>query len=283
MSATPASPNDEVDVFGLTHTGRVRESNEDHFVVASARMSVRIRSSSLDVADIGERLGGTEALLLAIADGVGGRAGGEVASSTAVETLLHYLGSASGCFRRFDVAEEAAFLAHMESAIRAAHETIVRNHGDVQTAPATTLTVAMLVAPRAYIIHVGDSRAYCLRGNRLSQITRDQTLGAYMVDVGAWTDTQAARIPAARALASAIGSADLTPAIGLIDLDPGDSLLLCSDGLTKHVSDARLAEVLGRAVSAEGACAELLSLALDEGGSDNITVVVARLGGAASS
>ncbi len=277
MNASPRRVPLEVDVFGLTHTGLVRETNEDHFVVASARMMVRIRSSSLEEPHLQDQVAGEEALLLAVADGVGGRAGGEVASSTAVETLLHYLGSASGCFQRFDVTEEAAFLSHMESAIHDAHQTIVSNHGDLQTAPATTLTVAMLVAPRAYIIHVGDSRAYCMRSARLSQITRDQTFGAYMVDAGAWTETQAARIPAARTLASAIGSTDLMPAIGLIDLDPGDSLMLCTDGLTKHVTDAQLTDVLSLATSSEAACGELLALALAGGGTDNISVVVARL------
>lgn len=268
-----------LDAFGLSDTGRVRPANEDHFVIASMRKSVRIRQSNLSAETLADRLGGAEAHLLAVADGVGGRPGGEVASSRVVEGLLAYVGRAAGCYHQFSVEEEQQFLERLEQNIREVHESILRDVADGEEAPATTLTLAMLVGPRAYLVHVGDTRAYYLRGDRLRQITRDQTVGQFMVDVGAWTESQAAKSVAGHALASAIGGSELTPSIGLIDLEPGDTLLLCSDGLNKHVSDDQIKEILKQAATAEPACQALVARALDGGGSDNITVLVARITG----
>jgi len=265
-----------VDSFGLTDRGKVREGNEDHFVVASMRKQVCVLHTSLDDPSLDERLSGDEAHLLAVADGVGGRPGGEFASSAAVEGLLDYVGNASQCFNRFDVKQESAFLEQLELEIRATHESIIGQHEDSSRAPATTLTLAMLVGARAYIVHVGDSRAYYLHHGRLKQITRDQTIGEYMVNIGAWTDTQAARAPTASALASAIGGSELSPVLGLVDLDPGDTLLLCTDGLTRHLADEAIASVLAKSTSAEAASRELVRQALEAGGEDNVTVIVAR-------
>jgi protein phosphatase len=213
---------------------------------------------------------------MAVADGVGGRRGGAVASSTAVATTLEFIARAGGCYQRFDVDEEHEFIENMEAAIREAHEALLRDYGASENTPATTLTLVMFVAPRAYVIHVGDSRAYHLHGSRLRQLTRDQTFGELMMDAGAWTEEQVRKAPAARTLASAIGGSELTPSVGLIDLEPGDTLMLCTDGLTRHVGDEELAEVLSGPADAKGACDELVRRALAAGGEDNVTVVVAR-------
>lgn len=276
---TPASPSPirAVDAFGLTEVGRVRKTNQDHFVIASLTRSVRIWRTSLPLSDLAGRFGAAEAMLFAVADGVGGRSGGELASSATVGALLDYVAQAMGCYSRLDVEDEHQLLERLEQGIRETHEALVRKHGGSEQAPATTLTLALLVAPRAYIVHVGDTRAYYLRGGRLAQITRDQTIGEFLVDLGAMTEAQAAKAPTARALSSAIGSSALTPSIGLIDLEPEDTLLLCSDGLTKHVPDERIAEVLRRPLSAEAACSELIAQALAGGGTDNVTAVVARM------
>jgi protein phosphatase len=267
----------ELDCYGLTDQGRVRESNEDHFVIATMRKVVTVLHTSLEHPTLGDRLSGGEAFLFAVADGVGGRPGGEFASSAAVEGLLQYVGQASSCFNRFDVEQENAFVEQLEQAIRGTHESILSQHGDADRAPATTLTLAIMVGPRAYIVHVGDSRAYYLRRGKLRQLTRDQTVGDYMVTIGAWTDTQAARAPSASALASAIGGSELSPAMGLIDLEPGDVLLLCTDGLTRHVTDDQIGRILGQSAPAETCARGLVDLALEGGGEDNITVIVARI------
>jgi protein phosphatase len=139
--------------------------------------------------------------------------------------------------------------------------------------------MATLVWPRVYLVHVGDSRAFYLHKGRLRQLTRDQTTGEYMVDAGVWTQDQANKAPMGGTLVSALGGDEMTVAVGLVDLQPGDVLLLCTDGLTRHVNDARIAEILGRAPDAETACRELVADALAGGGHDNVTVIVARMQG----
>ena len=271
-----SAPIREIDVCGESHTGHVAEQNQDRFVIASMRKSVRIRHSNLEIEGLDARFGAPEATLLAVADGVGGRAGGAHASNFAVQTLLEYIVRASGCYQRFDVEEEDAFIRQMEAGIRDAHESILREYGDPHYAPATTLTMLMVVAPRVYIVHVGDTRAYMFRRGRLLQLTKDQTMGQYMLEVGAWTEEQVRKASNASVLASAIGNSEVTPYIGLIDLEPGDVLLACSDGLTKHVDDEKIAALLAKPESAEATCQALVAAALEGGGSDNVTVVVAR-------
>ncbi len=264
------------DVFGLSHTGLVPEENQDRFIVARMRKVVDVTSTNLDIDRLTARMHGGDAWLMAVADGVGGRAGGAEASSSAVETTLEYIGRATGCYHRFDVEEEARFIEKMEEAVMTAHETLLKANGDSQWSPATTLTMVMLVAPRAYIVHVGDTRAYYLRGERLLQLTRDQTFGQYLLDTGAVSDEHVMESPMGRTLASAVGSSEVHPTVGLIDLEAGDTLLLCSDGLTKHVPNDEVKRLLRASTSARGACESLVAAALAGGGTDNVSVVVAR-------
>jgi protein phosphatase len=275
----------KVDARGLTDIGKKRKANEDHFVVLALRRAIEVRDSSLADSQVFERLRGPEGWLFVVADGVGGVAGGALASETAVTTLTEFLGQATACFNRLDPDKEHELLEELESAVHAAHRKITETYGSggrgrhATPGPATTLTMALLVPPRAYIIHVGDSRAFYLRRGRLRQLTRDQTTGEYMVSMGAWTEEQAAAAPIGGTLISAVGADEMTPAVGLVDLQPGDALLLCTDGLTRHVSDERITELLERTTDAEAACRALVDDALAGGGHDNITVIVARMAG----
>jgi protein phosphatase len=265
-----------MDVFGLTDVGKVRELNEDQFLVVSLRKAVDVRHTSLPDPDLDKRISGAEALLFVVADGVGGRPGGELASGTAVAGLLEYVDEAVVCYHSLDVDQEHDFLSRLESAIHRAHQRILEHHGTDGKGPATTVTMITLCWPRAYLVHVGDSRAYYFRQQRLRQLTRDQTMGEYMVDLGAWTEEQAARAKVAGNLTSVVGGSEMTPSIGLVDLEPGDTLLLCTDGLSKYVGEDRLVEVLRSSDSAETKCRRLVQDALDAGGDDNVTVIVAR-------
>ncbi|HEY9384681.1 MAG TPA: protein phosphatase 2C domain-containing protein [Gemmatimonadales bacterium] len=276
---TAAGGTVQVESFGLTDIGKIREINEDQFVIASLRKSVRVRHTSLSDTGLVARLAGLESYLFVIADGVGGRPGGELASTSAVSSLLEYVDQAVVAYHSLDVDQEHDFLARLEGAVQRAHQRILEEYGTSGKGPATTLTMVTLTWPRAYLVHVGDSRAYFLRGGRLRQITRDQTTGEYMVDVGAWTEEQAARAKLGANLTSALGGSEMTPVVGLIDLEPGDVLLLCTDGLTKHVTDPQIAAVLGGRGSAEAMCRELVQQTLEAGGTDNVTVIVAKLGG----
>ena len=141
---------------------------------------------------------------------------------------------------------------------------------------ATTLTLMLFVWPRAYLLQVGDSRYYILRDGELTQISRDQTLAQVLVDDDVFSRTEASKSPLSDVLSSAIGGSETTPVVTGIDNTWNYVHLLCSDGLTKHVPDELIAERLRSMTSARQACEDLLQDALDDGGSDNITVIVAR-------
>jgi len=267
-----------LDVFGITDPGLVRDGNEDHFLIARVNKSIDVRQTSLPEAAVAHQFGSAMGgHLLAVADGVGGAPEGEQASERTLSAMLSYMGRAATCFQSLDTSEEHALLEKLEEVVRGVHADLLSEYGGVTAKlPATTLTMVLLAWPRAYHVQVGDSRAYVRRGGRLQRLTRDQNLGEYMVSLGAWTEEQARMATTAETLSSAIGGSELEPVVGLIDLAPGDSLLLCTDGLTKHVSDDEIARVLAQPESAESTTRKLLSDALAGGGTDNVTVLVVR-------
>jgi protein phosphatase len=273
----PGNPG-RVDAFGLSDIGKVRDKNEDHFVIASLRKSVALEYTNIEDGERFDRMRGSSARVFIVADGVGGRPGGELASETAVEALLQYLAQTAGCFNSADLAKEHEFLTQLEGAVQRAHTQILEELGAGGHGPSTTLTMATLIGMRAYIVHVGDSRAYHLHGGVLAPLTVDQTMGRYMVDAGAWTEAQAARAKMSSNLTSALGSSEMSPKIGMVDLEAGDTLLLCTDGLNHLVADALITEMLGRGDGAEVTAKALVQAALDAGGSDNVTVIVAKIG-----
>lgn len=280
MSATASAV--ALDVFGLTDVGRVRDGNEDHFLIAQVNRSIEVRQTSLSPNALAHQFGnGAGGTMMAVADGVGGRPEGDLASERTLAAMLQYMRRAASCFQSLDTDQEHELLAKLEEVVRGVHDALVEEYGGVSARlPATTLTMALLAWPRVYHVHVGDSRAYVRRGGRLQRLTRDQSFGEFMTSVGAWTEEQAKMASTAETLASAIGGSELTPVVGLIDLSPGDSLLLCTDGLTKHVSDEEIGIALARAESAEATAKTLVHDALERGGSDNVTVVMVRSGAA---
>jgi len=277
-SVTPPGVASRVDSFGLSDVGKVRTTNEDHFVIASLRKSVALEHTNIDDQEQFERMRGSSARLFIVADGVGGRSRGELASGTAVESLVQYLAQTVGCFNSADLTKEHEFLKQLEGAVQRTHERIQAELGSGGHGPSTTLTMVTLIGTRAYIVHVGDSRAYQFHQGRLRPLTVDQTMGRYMVDVGAWTEEQAARAKISTNLTSALGSSEMLPKVGIADLVAGDTLLMCTDGLSNEVPEARITELLGSGDDAESVAKALVQAALDGGGSDNVTVVVAKIG-----
>jgi protein phosphatase len=235
--------------------------------------SIQLRSTNLQDTTILDRLRRPEVNILVVADGVGGAIGGKLASGVAVRSVVEYLAEAVGCVQDFDVDREQTFLDHLSRAVERGHDRL-KAMFQAQGGPATTLTMVTVVWPRAYVVHVGDSRGYYLRNGTLKQFTRDQTMGDYLVDIGAVTEQHAQKAGLYNVLSSAVGG-DLVPSVGVVDLTEGDTLLLCSDGLTKHVPDERIAQLLGTN-DPETAAQSLIDAALEGGGSDNVTVVVAR-------
>jgi protein phosphatase len=267
----------KIDSFGVTNLGKVRENNEDNFLIVDIKKSVTIVHSSLSEESLASRFGAGSAHLYAVADGVGGGPSGEEASEGALNALLRYASDTVGCFNSYTPTREIELIDKLEATVQGVHDKLrtdqMNKWGEV---PATTLTMLLLIWPRAYLIHVGDSRAYVKRGDRVQQLTRDQTFGNYMVNMGAWTEEQAATSKPGAILSSAVGGSEMMPVVGLIDLDPGDSLLLCTDGLTRYADDDLIASVLKQSSNAEETCGQLVAHALEGGGKDNITVIVVR-------
>ena len=225
-----------VRVGAATDIGLVREGNEDSFVV--------------------------DAPLFAVADGMGGHRGGEVASRLAIETV-------GSLFKR----GQGALSEHVQEANRAVFE---RSSVDRAVAGmGTTLTAAVIEDDHARLAHVGDSRAYLLRDGDLKMLTEDHTLVHRMVQQGELTEAEAERHPQRSVVTRALGVEMSVPVDEtIVDLQPGDRLLVCSDGLTGMVDDASIAALLDRESDPQRAAEALVRAANDGGGVDNTTVIV---------
>ncbi|MBA3260097.1 MAG: serine/threonine-protein phosphatase [Gemmatimonadales bacterium] len=274
--ATRKPREDEIDAHGVTHAGKVRKDNQDHFLLCSLRKQVVVRLTSLPEAD---QLADTERLasLAMVADGVGGAARGETASRVALAAVTQYVSRSMRCYYATSD-DDGEFYDALREGARQCHAELLRlgeQDPDYQ-GMATTLTLYLGVWPRGYLLQVGDSRCYLLREGELTQITRDQTMAQDMVDLGVMQAEEAAGTRLAHTLTSSIGGSQTDPKITRLDMTWGHVLLLCSDGLTRHVSDDRIRDVLRAMTSARQACETLLHDALEGGGSDNITVVIGR-------
>ncbi len=274
-SSAGRKPHDEIDAYGLSHPGKVRENNQDHFLIASLRKQMQVHLTSLPSSD---QVSGTErlAFLAMVADGVGGGPKGEEASRMAAAAITRYVTESMQCY--YSARDEESLPTELEEAALRCHMDLTRSsEGNAErTGMATTLTVWLGVWPRAYLLQVGDSRCYLLRDGRLTQISRDQTIAQDLLDQGVITRTELLNARWSNVLASAIGGPEAAPVVTRLQQAWGDAGLLCSDGLTKHVSDERIRERLLSMTSAKQACESLLQDALDAGGSDNITILVRR-------
>jgi PPM family protein phosphatase len=228
-----------VRVGAATDIGLVREGNEDSYLV--------------------------EEPLFAVADGMGGHRGGEVASRLALDTI-------ESLFRR----GQGALAEQVQEANRAVFE---RSSLDRAVAGmGTTLTAALVEDDRARLAHVGDSRAYLYRDGELRMLTEDHTLVNRMVQQGEITEAEAERHPQRSVVTRALGVEMSVPVDEVIvDLERGDRLLICSDGLTGMVDDESIAELLSREPDPQGAAEALVRAANEAGGVDNTTVIVIAL------
>jgi serine/threonine protein phosphatase PrpC len=263
----------DIDLFGLTHQGKVRRMNQDQFLIASLHKTMRVHASSVPAEQLGDLTTESRFYLCIVADGVGGRPGGEHASGTALRTIAQYATHTLKLSSRHDEGQENKFLEELERAVAKSHAAVVE---DPQSS-ATTLTMAVFRWPRAYLVHVGDSRCYRLRDGRLELLTKDQTMAQALVDAGVLPASRASETRWAHVLSSALGADQAKPVIVTTDHQWDDVMLLCTDGLTKHVTDAEIAEQLATVKSAEAICRNLIERTLARGASDNVTVVAGRL------
>lgn len=278
-SPLPRPRDDELDLYGITHQGLIRKENEDQFLLCTVHPQVVVHTTSLpdpnEIAQQGQRL----ATIMLVADGVGGSAAGKRASRIAAEAVTRYVATSLRCYHTVGFASESQFEETLRAAAIEAHQTVRNEAAAVPTESgmATTLSLGIVVWPWMYVVQVGDSRVYLYSGGKLRQLTRDQTYAQDLVEEGVFSREDAKSSPLNNMLSSAIGATEAIPEITRVEItERGSVILLCTDGLTKHVSDAEIETVLSTIESAEQVAQALLQLALERGGTDNITIVLGR-------
>ena len=263
---------------GLTHRGNVREENQDQYVIAEMSRAMMVKSSGLSMLDGTRLLGDSFATILLVADGMGGHLGGREASRSAIEYFLASILNKLTWVESVTTDNEVAFR-------KVLGETLTEAHRELQSFAATkphlkdmgtTLTLAYVTWPQLYIVHAGDTRCYLYRDQDLKLITRDHTVAQQMMMSGQLKADESERSPWSNVLVNALGAGapDVVPDLYRFTLKPDDRLLMCSDGLNKHVSDDRIAKRLAQRSSPEETANDLVKSALDGGGSDNVTVLV---------
>lgn len=274
----------KMDCFGVTDVGQSRPENEDQFMIADLNKSLTVHQSSLNVDDHSRLFGSSQGKLLIVADGMGGHPAGARASTVAVDTLTTYVLNTLSWLSRLDDQSEDDFKDDLCDALQRCQKAII-SEAEVRPQRAgmgTTLTMAYVIWPRLYVVHAGDSRCYLLHGIKLKQITRDHSMAQLQREMieapTADEPPEDKKDPESHVLWNALGGTDeeLTVEVNRTRLAIGDSLLLCTDGLTRHVSRDRIAELLGTDATAEQVTRQLVAEANAGGGSDNITAVVAR-------
>lgn len=250
---------------GLTDIGRRRKNNEDAFVIRDLGRAKTVGPEGA----VGRRVG-PKGLLVAVCDGMGGHNAGEVASSLALETLEEEMQRLAVACPRPELFQKAVEEVNRRVWTAASAHPKLAGMG-------TTLTAALICPERAIIAHVGDSRAYFVRKGLVAQLTKDQSVAATLVETGQMTEVEVAETPFRHVLLQAIGTREkVAVALDGIALAPGDTLLLCSDGLSGKLDVPDLARILA-GDDLKACAASLVALANERGGEDNITVVLVRL------
>jgi PPM family protein phosphatase len=240
----------------LTDVGRVRAVNEDAFVI--------------DV----------DAGLLAVADGMGGHQAGERASALAVVAIEHFTLNTFKWFFGSNASDAQKALAQFQAALSQADARIVAEAADHPelSGMGTTVTMAFHLGAQLCVVHVGDSRAYIYRDGELHQLTRDHTLMADMVRDGTLRPDQVAGHRLRHVITNVVGGQELGVDVEAhaFEVQAGDRLLLCSDGLSEMLTNEAIAATLAAEAAPEAAAKQLLAQANDGGGSDNITLLIVR-------
>ena len=275
MTENGAGAGLKVRVFGRTDVGQIREHNEDNFLVADLTRRTRSLMESDREPPIGER-----GMLLGVCDGMGGAAAGEVASQLAVDIIYEKLVQGDPPAHHDDLARRL---------VQAVEEAGVRIFNEARAdrtrrGMGTTATIAALMDARLFVAQVGDSRAYVLRGDRFTQVSRDQSLVNQLIEAGQLTEEEAETFEHNNIILQALGTAETVQVdLTYVDLCKGDRLLVCSDGLSGMVRGDEMREVLLSTRDSLEACKELTDRANRAGGHDNITVIVAEFDGPALS
>jgi PPM family protein phosphatase len=263
-----------VHVFGRTDVGRTREHNEDCFVVADlTTMNATLQP------EVREHRPGPRGSLFMVADGMGGAAAGEIASQMAVEVVLEDLDAG---WRKSEAADADTFVTALRAAVELVNARIHRfaiEHPEYR-GMGTTTTIAGILGDMLYLCQVGDSRGYLVRGGVARQITKDQSLVQRLIDAGELTPEEAEVSERRNIILQALGPEPMVKVdVTMQQLCRGDTLLLCSDGLSGLVRTDDISRIVSEAPDLVSACKSLIDLANENGGPDNITVITARFEG----
>lgn len=270
----------QVDLAAQSHQGFVRTNNEDHYLAVRVNRSLETILTNLVETGLPKRFDETANGML-VADGMGGMAAGETASRLALLKLLDLVLQTPDWIMKMNRPENATIvMRRMTHRFREIDDEL-RQQGESTRSflgMGTTLTAAVSFSSDLFVGHIGDSRAYLLRGEKFHQLTRDHTLAQALIDSGIAkaddTVTRAMRNVLTAALGTTAERSD--PEVQRLHLSDGDQLLLCTDGLSEMVTDDNIASVLMNATSSATACQQLIDLALAGGGRDNVTVVLSR-------
>jgi serine/threonine protein phosphatase PrpC len=266
---------------GMSITGPKRKENEDDFLIAELSQIVTVRQAKIPQPEIAA--GGEWAYLFMVADGMGGHRGGGVASVQAVAEVKRVLMDFLPRAATSRIVPGLEMLEELRTAMEQANRRLLAEMGERPdlVGMGTTLTLALCASNRLYVAHVGDSRCYLFRQGRLEQLTNDHNLVAEMVRQGALTDEEAVRHPWRNVVTNILGGNQTPTEVELRsrDLEPGDALLLCTDGLEKVVGDDEIAAVLSEERRPKEGCERLIQMADERGAPDNVTVIVSRFDG----
>jgi serine/threonine protein phosphatase PrpC len=266
----------EVDVFGLTHPGLVRATNADHFLVASFHRAIRVHASSVPAETLPVYSPDSRGFLFLVADGVGSMSHASEGSAKLTDTIARYLVAMSEISLQAEPDREREILDRLRTSLASAHEQLRAYAHEVGGGAATTITMFLMMWPCLFIAHAGDSRGYRLRDGVLERLTLDQTMAQVMIDTGSMTVAQAEKSKLKNVLLSAAGGSTFDLEVSVTDLRRSDRTLLCTDGLTKHVSEAEIRDILASDIGSERVCRDLLALVLERGADDNVTIVTGR-------
>jgi PPM family protein phosphatase len=274
----PLSATVRADIGVRSHQGHVRETNDDHFLVVRLGREQETVATSLPSCDVPDRFA-ESAYAMVVADGLGETGAGATAGRVALSALAHLAIHFGRWNMRIDPHTAAEIKSRIEWLYRRVDEAVVSKSrsNDMLSGMATTLTAAYSAGDDLFVAHVGHSRAYLFRQGALSPLTRDHTLNSYSSGMSKPTPVDSGTRDLRHILTHTIGG-DLDGP--LVDVDHirllnGDSVLVCTNGLTDMVSDSRIAEVLASRRAASEQCRQLIDLALRNGGEDNVTAIVA--------
>jgi protein phosphatase len=276
LANNPRPPLGNIDAFGMTDTGKLRKVNADHFLIASFHRSIQLHGTSLE-GDIGPTETTNRGFMMIVADGVGGLPTAGEGSAEAVKATVHHLLHATELTSTLVLLDEKDAVEQLQAAVMEAHQKLHSMGEGRGPRPATTLTMFAGFWPRVFIVNAGDSRYYRLRSGRLERFTKDQTMAEMMVEQGALSREKAEASRLKHVLWSAVGNDEMRPDVQALDIVVPDRHLLCTDGLTKHVSDDEIKAALMRDESSETTVRSLINLAVERGGNDNVTVIVCRI------